>query len=848
MTSDPDGEVQDGVVSYEAQSDGSNASSQKRRLFQKSQDLVHGSILITDVMPLIDQLEDSEQAQILSPGARNELQQIVAQIADQNPDVALSVDEFWDMIAKAQPRYKGMSPARRRSAQSPLHARHAVTPNSSFIPIASRLHSTLRRQSGEGMMAMEQRPSSYGAGGLVLEHDMPSFSSNTSGGDLFFTPPTKMDDINTFRYSGRESPKFGIYGEQMILNTDRSWSPRSPRSPRSSLDGSSSTDSSSPRKALFNRDEHAFEAIGGASETEEEEEAVRQDRAQWKKKCADLARRLKETEKHHKQADDRVHELEHKLSEVQQELFAKKKESLDMKGRNDGLMTQIETLEATVMSLKEQLTATKAACADLRTQLDNYKERTDNLRDAGRKKEFDLREMTDKYEELDEAFKQTLEDKNRLELELGSLEDEMDASNGAMDSLKTENADLRETIETLRVTIEGLERQSAPSNIAFRTPGPKGQFKSLKNELSSANGPNYSYGPDDSDSDERFVQMQRTTSFSEQAYNIDVPWVKPSSSDASVQVQPDTLSLYTQTARLSLSSSKSQTDMGPPGLVEAGASVAVGQAMSTQTDETALHWAQELAAASALRIKCEELERTLEERDRQAYEMEDAVEAAVSLQSQNELLREQILEVQRQVMETRNVLNARKHYDKELERWIEDLKKDVRTTEYAVRESHSSIDKESNQQAKLRERIMELENAIASQKDAVLEALPVTMPAKVDTASVSVQTDDSMTLYELPTINTDLDWDGRALPFTDEDPVFEPASPTPIAKRQISTYSTIKRRLSRLCLYSIFALGGAAVALGQYDGSDGDVQPMEQIFTWLDGKWAGDGRRLAYPI
>ncbi|KAJ3038154.1 hypothetical protein HDV00_000954 [Rhizophlyctis rosea] len=42
--------------------------------------------------------------------------------------------------------------------------------------------------------------------------------------------------------------------------------------------------------------------------------------------------------------------------------------------------------------------------------------------------------------------------------------------------------------------------------------------------------------------------------------------------------------------------------MGPPELVEVGASVVIGQAMSTQTDETALHWAQELAAASALRM------------------------------------------------------------------------------------------------------------------------------------------------------------------------------------------------------------------------------------------------------
>lgn len=48
------------------------------------------------------------------------------------------------------------------------------------------------------------------------------------------------------------------------------------------------------------------------------------------------------------------------------------------------------------------------------------------------------------------------------------------------------------------------------------------------------------------------------------------------------------------------------------------------------------------------------------------------------------------------------------------------------------------MDDESDQQARLRERIKELEDAIASQKDAVLESCAV--PTKVETASVSVQT------------------------------------------------------------------------------------------------------------
>lgn len=118
------------------------------------------------------------------------------------------------------------------------------------------------------------------------------------------------------------------------------------------------------------------------------------------------------------------------------------------------------------------------------------------------------------------------------------------------------------------------------------------------------------------DSDEKFTQSQRAITFSEEAYNFDVIWNRAGSSDASVQVQPDTQSLSIQTAQLSVTSTAAQMDNEPPEL-DASEGQTVYHATSTQTDETALFWARELAAASALRIKCEELERVLEERERQ---------------------------------------------------------------------------------------------------------------------------------------------------------------------------------------------------------------------------------------
>lgn len=225
------------------------------------------SILVTEVMPLIDFLERSEQIQILSAPARVELETLVTQITGQSSNVEMSLDEFWEMLATVQPKLKAASPASKRKSFSSFLPRSAGTPISS-IPVLSRISSATRRRSGEGVVPSPKRLSSYGVGGLGgLAYDAPSFSSNTSG-DLFFTPTGKLDDVNTWRLSGRESPKFGQFGDHERIATDRSWSPRS------SLDGSSSNDSSSPRKALFSRDEYAFEAIGGASETEEEEEVT----------------------------------------------------------------------------------------------------------------------------------------------------------------------------------------------------------------------------------------------------------------------------------------------------------------------------------------------------------------------------------------------------------------------------------------------------------------------------------------------------------------------------------------------------------------------------------------------
>ena len=201
----------------------------------------------------------------------------------------------------------------------------------------------------------------------MLDHDMPSFSSHVSE-EFFFTPTGKLDE-NGIRYPRRESQKYEMFGENFQpMHVERSWSPRSTRS---SMDGSSSGDSSSPRKSLFPRDEYALEALGGASGSEDEEvgppnstglrtlthswpKAVRHDRNRWKKKCTDLSRRLQDTEKNHKQADDRVHELEYKLSEMQHELSTKKKESADVKGRNDDLMTQIDTVSVKTYELDPQ--------------------------------------------------------------------------------------------------------------------------------------------------------------------------------------------------------------------------------------------------------------------------------------------------------------------------------------------------------------------------------------------------------------------------------------------------------------------------------------------------------------
>ncbi|KAJ3040179.1 hypothetical protein HK097_002619, partial [Rhizophlyctis rosea] len=757
MTSDPDGEIVNGSAPSDAASSGGYASTtdEKSKKYLASIRSSGEPILIGDFMAVLELVEQEQNVELLPPQSRDELLLTVNHLTAQNPGIEIDQSEFWDILAAAGPRMSGLqsSPTKRKT-MSPYHSRRPVTPINSAIPMSTKTHSTRGSP-----LSPRRRLSSYGVGGMVLDHDMPSFSSQMSD-DMFYTPTGKMDG------NGLKTQKYEVFGGNFTPQyaVERSWSPRSGRS---SLDGSSSGDSLSPRKATFPPDDYALEAVGGASESEEEE-AIRYDRNRWKKKCSDLQDRLHETEKHHRQADDRVHELEYNLSEMQRELSTKKKESVDAKGRNNDLMTQIDTLEATVMSLKEQLSASKSACSELRTELDKHKDRAETLKDSNWGKDVELQKMSEKIEELEDSLQQTLEDKNSLEFEVGRLQEELSLSEEAMEALKVENADLRENNEKLRVTKEELERQHAPS----RTPA-KGFNKTLRSELDSAYGSEH--GLDEHDNDGRFIQLQRQSSFSDRAagfsdhhYNFDVTWPKPDFSDASVQANSDTQTSSSQTTS-TLTTAEAQTE------AEAGDCrvelVQQVQPVSTQTDETIAFWAQELAAASALRVKCEGLERALKERERQDQEVAEAVEAAVSLQTQNDLLREQILDVQRQVMETRRVLNERKHFDAETGRWIHDLKRSVRDTEDYVRGTHDSLDAEKDGQERLRERIGELESAIASQKDAVLESVGV--GREIETSEVSVQTDDHLTLYELPTLTSDLDWNTHSPhPFDDDPPLF----------------------------------------------------------------------------
>ncbi|KAJ3278040.1 hypothetical protein HK104_002709 [Borealophlyctis nickersoniae] len=896
MTSDPDNPVQEPESTLDRPTTPLASADVQRneRIIECLKELLpsfnptRDGIPFINVLPLVSSLEERLGLVILTPSMQAGFEAGIQAMAADSPDARMSLNEICEFIRLAlqNPNLKDISPGWARRLSTSFGRQTPTTPTSHRSLIGSSpFGADPRRKSFGSPTRSPSKNSRKSSSFMGFGVEAPSFSSNPSD-DSFYSPAGNFGENDRFATRSPRSLRTDFLDASGLdFNTSNPMLGDATWSPRSSQRSDSSSNDSSPHKRLFRENADNFEAFGGASESEAEE-VVRSDRANLRKRVEKLNLRLGDAEKAQKLADDRIHDLEQTITDLEMDLVNKRKENSDLRGKEKTLLTQIESLEASVMSLKRQLTSAKTNCTQLRQHLEHQTDMAERLTGTIRSRESELLSTQQNMELFELELNRANEEKAQLESDIKRLEMDLEMTDESVESLKSENADLKQIIDGLRANIEELERHQPAVKKETTLNGGRGHGhtpKSLKHELDSAYGSET--GLDDRDFDERVARLlQSPRKLVDQNFFVDVTFpprdtaefavqtITPTTS-TSTQVVLDSRSLHCQTdappqARSSYAQTNepaickpafSQTDFAPEAK-NAGA----------QTDDDMKLWEAEMAATAELRKKCAELTLLLEEREQDGgffwflcnaveqrgweadavvgfveAQIAEAREAIQLLETQNAALKEQILGVQRQVLQTRRDLNIRKHYDAEADRWIRSLKDDVKNAEAEMKDTREALEAQMDEQTSLRTRIREVENAVTEhQTDSLKMALKdVGLRSEVITTSIATQTDASSDFGDDSTRGLDQDDDIRS---TWPPTAVIPPEPTP-------SPSTLRRQFSRLCVYGMVALtSAAAVGLTTETSKDSELgtrlSPVESVLHWIDEWGAPDGRRVKIPV
>ena len=113
--------------------------------------------------------------------------------------------------------------------------------------------------------------------------------------------------------------------------------------------------------------------------------------------------------------------------------------------------------------------------------------------------------------------------------------------------------------------------------------------------------------------------------------------------------------------------------------------IADTQSTTSQTENLEFQYIERL------KEKCAELRQELALKSELEVKMEELLSNSSCVDKENRSLKEELRKVQSQVMETRRMLDKRRHYDSEVERWISGVKNDLGQMEFKASMSHQGL-------------------------------------------------------------------------------------------------------------------------------------------------------------
>ncbi|KNC97779.1 uncharacterized protein SPPG_09406 [Spizellomyces punctatus DAOM BR117] len=155
--------------------------------------------------------------------------------------------------------------------------------------------------------------------------------------------------------------------------------------------------------------------------------------------------------------------------------------------------------------------------------------------------------------------------------------------------------------------------------------------------------------------------------------------------------------------------------------IQTGVGLVETYGKGVQTDEDARLKALEKAIRKQVEREFAAREAMREREELDDERLRGLTEILTSVETENRRLRENIVNLQDEVLETRRILNFRKHYDAEADRWIQALKRDVTQTENTVQDAQRELQKQTGRNVQLTERVSELKKQIIEYRATIAE-------------------------------------------------------------------------------------------------------------------------------
>ncbi|EJD49563.1 hypothetical protein AURDEDRAFT_84647 [Auricularia subglabra TFB-10046 SS5] len=189
----------------------------------------------------------------------------------------------------------------------------------------------------------------------------------------------------------------------------------------------------------------------------------------------ELMRRLSEAERHMQnqiaEQELEFQQLESKLSEAQQELHHAKREEKELRHKERGNAAQIGLLEQEVSKLQRAIDTARVGYQTMQKQYQDQTAAAETLRNALHAKEVEVQRAAEMASlHLSEARRHAAA-REAADAQAAQLEEELSIAREAMQSVleqRSENALLRETIERMKLDLDELRANRAPSRDSSR--------------------------------------------------------------------------------------------------------------------------------------------------------------------------------------------------------------------------------------------------------------------------------------------------------------------------------------------------------------------------------------------